>query len=486
MKSIKFIFALTVLAVCFSACNKSGVPKDYSGKTGWKYNDEKRGFYNVKTEYKGKFPPGTVYVSTMTSVKGQSENPVSSTTNNLKRRVGMSGFFMDEFEVTNIDWREYVRWITMVYAHEPRRILLAMPDETVWREELAYNEPLVQSYYTHVAFGFYPVVGITWNQAMDYCTWRTDRANELALIQAKVIEFTDLVTVNENIQGDPDNAYMYAFSTAHKAEYMRANVGDDYPDLDGIIYETPFRLPTEAEFEYAAYGTVIVNDNAEEGMTYPWNGSQLREMVNKKTKGKFLANFMRGRGDLIGMSQNGTNTPTTPVDFFPPNSYGLYNMAGNVNEWVLDVYRATSNNLVNDLNPFRGNVYESDSAYAESILERLPYMEQDVRDSMRNVLIKEKGFQVSGRDVRSFRDGDSISSVGDSLLSSKYAYEHATPIEKANMISDEARVYKGGSWKDRALWLNPAMRRWLNQNRCANDIGFRCAMSAVGGKDALK
>ena len=54
------------------------------------------------------------------------------------------------------------------------------------------------------------------------------------------------------------------------------------------------------------------------------------------------------------------------------------------------------------------------------------------------------------------------------------------------MISDEARVYKGGSWKDRALWLNPAMRRWLNQNRCANDIGFRCAMSAVGGKDALK
>ena len=153
-------------------------------------------------------------------------------------------------------------------------------------------------------------------------------------------------------------------------------------------------------------------------------------------------------------------------------------MAGNVNEWVLDVYRATTNEVVDEYNSFRGNVYQSDSAYAESILDKLPKMDQVMRDSMRNVLIKEKKFAATGGDFRSFKDGDKLSALGDSILRA----ENATPIEQANMISDQARIYKGGSWRDRAYWLNPANRRYLNENKCSNDIGFRCAMSSVGGK----
>lgn len=476
MKSTRSILALVLMLVALASCQKSGVSTTYSEKTGWKYNDEKRGFYNVQTEYDGRIPTGTVYISTNTAVKGLNGDPVSTQSDALKRRVGIGGYYMDEYEVNNIDWREYVRWITLVYAHEPRRILMAMPDETVWREELAYNEPLVQSYFINVAFGHYPVVGVSWKQANEYCAWRTDRANELILIDKKIIDFTDLATVNENIQGDPENPYAYAFYTPYKATYMRANVGDDYPDLDGIIYDCPFRLPTEAEWEFAAYGNYVEKQNAPEGMTYPWEGAQLREMYDKKKKGQFLANFMRGSGDPIGMSGE-LGAPTVPVDYFYPNSFGLYNMAGNVNEWVLDVYRATSNRIVNEINPFRGNQYESDSAYAETLLERLPYMEQDVRDSMRNVLINEKKFKLSGKDVRNFMDGDLQTALADSIL----VVEYASPIEQANMISDEARVYKGGSWKDRAIWMNPAKRRWLNQNKSSNDIGFRCVMSAVGG-----
>jgi gliding motility-associated lipoprotein GldJ len=428
--------------------------------------------------YDGMVPSGTVFVSTMSFVKGQNENPVSSQMNDLKRRIGTDGFFMDEFEVTNINWREYVGWLQDVYKHDPRQVLLAMPDETVWRNELEYNDPYVENYYKHVSFGFYPVVGVSWNQAMKYCEWRTDRANERILIDRKIIPYNNLGMVNSNIDGvDSTELFKYVFTTQKRNEYLRELLGEDgVPDLDGVIFDAAFRLPTEAEWEYAAYGLIPNKDNFEEGRTYPWSGSQLREMYGRK-RGQFIANFVKGRGDAIGKRLN--STPTLPVAFFPPNEYGLYNMAGNVNEWVLDVYRATSNQLVGEFNSFRGNNYPSDSAYAESILDRLPAMEQEVRDSMRNVLINERKFYVKGGDVRDFKDGDKQSVIGDSILQ----WATATPIEQATMISNTARVYKGGGWKDRTIWLNPAKRRWLDQNGRACDIGFRCAMSAVGGNN---
>jgi len=485
MKLTKNVIGLVVLVALLCGCSNRKQPSlKVSEKTGWAYNDSKKGFYNVKTQYSGLIPAGTVYVSTMSFTQGQNTEPVSSPINDLKRRIGTDGFFMDEFEVTNIDWREYVGWLQGVYKHEPRRYILALPDETVWRKELEYNEPYVRDYYTHVAFGYYPVVGVSWKQAMEYCQWRTDRANERILIDRKIIPNTsDLEALNASIDGvDPEEYHKYIFTTQKRDDYLRELNGEDYRlDLDGIILGAEYRLPTEAEWEYAAYGLIPVKDNFDENRTFPWDGgTQVRELYSKKTRGQFMANFVRGRGDAIGQRLN--STPTLHVGFFPPNEYGLYDMAGNVNEWVLDVYRATSSQLVGEFNAFRGNNYPSDSAYAEMILDRMPLMEPEVRESMREVLIQERGFYVEGRDVRDFRDGDKQSVIGDSIL----RWENATPLERATMISNTARVYKGGGWRDRAIWLNPGKRRWLDETGRASDIGFRCAMSAVGGTNKTR
>ena len=471
---------LIIIATALTACgSKSSLPTDYSERTGFDYNNPEAGFFDVHSIYEGKTPPGCVYISTRTTVKGNNSDPVSGPNNNAKRRISNSGYFLDEYEVTNLNWREYVAWIGGVWAHEPRKILLAMPDETVWRKELAYNEPFARNYYTHVAFGYYPVVGVTWKQAQEYCTWRTDRINEYQLISEGIIPFRTLQTINEAIKENPDSLYAYIFTTRKVGEFIRAIYGDSSAvDLDGVLFDAEFRLPTEAEWEYAAYGIDDIDGNVYEGQSYPWKGDQMRGFDDKKTSGEFYANFMRGRGDLIG--QNINNTLTVPVNFFPPNGYGLYNMAGNVNEWVLDVYRATTNEVVEEYNSFRGNVYDSDSAYAESILDRLPPMDQVTRDSMRSVLINEKKFTETGGDYRSFRDGDRLASLGDSVL--HITDESISALERSHMISDEDRVYKGGSWRDRSYWLNPANRRYLNENKCTDDIGFRCAMSSVGGK----
>ena len=85
-------------------------------------------------------------------------------------------------------------------------------------------------------------------------------------------------------------------------------------------------------------------------------------------------------------------------------------------------------------------------------------------------------------DYRDFKDGDNQSALEDSTVVEQI-YKDMTPIEKANAISNTARVYKGGGWNDRAIWLNPAQRRWLDERACRNDIGFRCVMSTVGGRD---
>ncbi len=480
MKIVTKFFAFAVVILALTACgSKSSLPTDYSEKTGFDYNNPDDGFFEVNSIYEGKLPPGCVYISTRTSVKGENNDPVSGPTNNARRRISNSGYFMDEYEVTNLNWREYVAWISGVWAHDPRKILLAMPDETVWRKELAYNEPFVRNYYSHVAYGYYPVVGVTWKQAQAYCEWRTDRINELQLINENIIPFRNLKTINEVIKNNPDSLYAYVFSTQHVGEFIRGIYGDSTSvNLDGVLYDAEFRLPTEAEWEYAAYGVEAIDENVAEGQTYPWKGEQMRGWDDKKTAGEFYANFMRGRGDLIG--QNINNTLTVPVNFFPPNAYGLYNMAGNVNEWVLDVYRATSNEVVAEYNSFRGNVYESDSIYAESLLDRLPPMDQVMRDSMRNVLIKEKKFTETGGDYRSYMDNDRFAALGDSILHAND--ESISALERARMVSDEDRIYKGGSWRDRSYWLNPATRRYMNENKCSDDIGFRCAMSSVGGK----
>lgn len=109
---------------------------------------------------------------------------------NIPRRVTVSSFYLDESEITNQYWLDYLTWLKLVYGDEyPELINRALPDTLVWREKMEYNEPFVDYYLRHPAYREYPVVGVNWLQANDYCQWRTDRVNEFILVREKLLKW---------------------------------------------------------------------------------------------------------------------------------------------------------------------------------------------------------------------------------------------------------------------------------------------------------
>lgn len=522
----KFAFVLGVsVALVLSACGNQN--NTYSGKTGWTFNDAKQGYFHSGALKDNKCPAGMTYIPVATTVRGQNNEKISLPTNNTKKRVAVSAFYMDVFEVSNEDWREYVAWMSGVWRSDPNKVVRVLPDESVWRSELSYNEPYVRDYYSNMAFNRYPVVGVSWKQAVAYCEWRTDRINEKELIANGVIPYKSLERISDDIKSKGvDSIASCFFTTKNAVDYIyRINSafennlspdGTEYTDgyktfkpnkpqydlnkdtkisvdewklaLNGMIYDSECRLPTETEWEYAAYGLETYDGEYSETNIYPWSGDQLRSFDDKFVEGNFRANFLRGRGDPVGIQINGTLT--VPVDFFYPNAFGLYNMAGNVNEWVSDVYRAYTD-VIDEVNSYRGNKFENDSVYAENIISKyFAGIAQEDRDSMISVIISERGITKTGGDYRNFKDGDVQSSLnrevaieGLDSVSEGGVVVKLSAIEKANMISNTARVFKGGGWNDRVIWLDPANRRYLEETQCRNDLGFRCVMSAVGGDE---
>ncbi len=200
-----------------------------------------------------------------------------------------------------------------------------------------------------------------------------------------------------------------------------------------------------------------------------------------------MANLTRGRGDLMGVagSLNDNASVTAPVESYWANGNGLYCMAGNVSEWVADVYRDMSFEDVDEFNPYRGNVFmdlersEDGTLVEKDSLGRLKYVEM-------NASRMAGRYNYSKADYRNFNDGDKRSSLlgdddtgwsGDDVKGSMYTQSAG---DFNTLINDNSRVYKGGSWRDKPYWLSPGTRRYLDQTSSRDDLGFRCAMIRVG------
>ena len=500
---LKSFVILLSSSVLLTSCGLLGKKKhDKSEVTGWNYNDKNMGGYQVAKTQEQASGPGLVFVQGGTFTMGQTEEDVMGDWNNIPRRVTVPSFYIDRTEVANVHYREYLHWLSRVFdaeADPANRAIIdgALPDTLVWRSELSYNEPLVEYYLRHPGFNDYPVVGVSWRQAYDFALWRSDRVNEGILMEKGYV-------AKQGIQGQQQEnnfttkSYLLGLYQAQpgkgatsKKNPLKTSQGTPRTTVtmeDGLLLPD-YRLPFEAEWEYAAYGLINQNPrpSTKEGkrgeelqsnkQVFPWthnmNHSGLRDTKHGSWQGQFLANFKRGSGDNAGVAGglNDRAVYTAPVKSFYPNGFGVYNMAGNVSEWVADVYRPLTLMDADDVSPYRGNkfmkLYKNENGEAEI-------------DSLGRVKMTAVTDEESRR-RRNYQRGNVINFLdGDSLSNASYGYGQTT------LVSDKSRVFKGGSWNDRAYWLSPGTRRYMEEDQASSTIGFRCAMDRMGSPEGNK
>jgi gliding motility-associated lipoprotein GldK len=236
-------------------------------------------------------PYGMVVCPSGTFHMGQADQDVSASHINHNKQITIGGFYMDETEISNNEYRQFMNaMLTDSSALGVDYLMTELyPDTNVWVRDFTHHmgDPMMEYYYSHPAFDDYPVVGVDWFAARKFSEWRTNYLNDWRVNQ------------------------------------------------QGLFRMPAFRLPSEAEWEYAARGG---RDMAK----YPWGNPYIRN-----SKGCMLANFKPGRGNYY---DDGFQY-TAPVASYFSNDYGLYDMAGNVSEWCEDAFNESAVPLVWDLNP---------------------------------------------------------------------------------------------------------------------------------------
>jgi len=539
-KIYKVLFYLVIIVSLVSCHNRN--PRKIVGLTGWNSKDKSAvGFYDSKKGYMGqKAPPGMVLVEGGTFTMGQVQDDVLFDWNTTPVKQQVRSFYMDETEVTNSEYLFYLDWMEKVFP--PNDINYehiyqsSVPDTLVWRDVLGFNELLTENYLRHPGYADYPVIGVSWVQANQYCKWRTNRVNEKILMDKGVLKplfELDSIEVKGKNHFDTDTYIEnpYAMFDGDSTIYKRGiptNIarkkGDPKPERgaftgrqvkvsDGIL-SARFRLPTEVEWEYAAKAVVEGREynNARGRKKYAWSGKYTRNK-SKRYMGDQLANFKQGKGDYSGVpgwSNDGADI-TIQVKSYEPNAFGLYDMSGNVAEWVADVYRPIIDNDANDFNYYRGNIFTKKMIDSEGkvviaddfsveydtldngqiIPKALPGSIKTVPVTKRDAYMRnnyEKAYNVDSKDgdlasTKFYNKDEDELEVKPRMYNSPvkpreigesgYTMQQYDTENRTTLISNKARVFKGGSWKDREYWLDPSQRRYLPEYMATNFICFR-------------
>jgi len=517
-----------------------------SSLTGWSATDkDNAGFTSNRKHKEQKTPPGMVLIEGGTFTMGGVQDDVMFDWNTTPTKQQVRSFYMDETEVTNNEYMFYLEYMERLYPPSELNYKdiyhSAIPDTLVWREVLGSNELLTENYLRHPAYSKYPVVGVSWLQANQYCKWRTDIVNERILIDKKLIrnsyeKISDSVVTDNNRRFDtqaylsnPNDYYRTdTISGEDKEGFLARKVNETTVPSVGVsngILMPSFRLPTEAEWEFAAK-SITGNrkwNNIEGRKKYSWNGKYTR-IGGGKAKGDQLTNFKQGKGDysgLAGWSNDGADI-TNAVKSYKPNAYGLYDMSGNVAEWVADVYRPIIDSNDSDFNYFRGNVFMKKSIGEDGIAvivddasvkfdtldngrlipKALPGSVQYEPVSISDVYMRKNYDRANNIN---YRDGDLQSTkhyrkdeldqktrMYNSPVKDRQIGEGGLLIQnydtkkRYTLVSDKSRVYKGGSWRDREYWLDPSQRRYLPEYMSTNYIGFRCSTDRLGPMKSAK
>jgi gliding motility-associated lipoprotein GldJ len=533
---------LSSISIVFTGCSRNGsVKSGQSSATGWKIGED-GGFDYKGKDYKDQIQgPNLILIHGGTYTKGRVQDDVMKDWNNAPARMQVRSFYMDETEVTNLMYIEYLDWLKRVFVSQPEIYFSALPDTLVWRNQLGYYDDMVNNYLRHPAFRTHPVVGVSWQQASNFAKWRTNRVNELILEEKDWI--SKGARTSSDIQGITNfdtETYLKRPDLVYGGNYTADNVravendtedqtqsfvgrraqitvrgeGTEEDDVKvtnasveyGIVLPE-YRLPTETEWEYAALGLAGIREyNSYQGKKkYPWSGDTSR-VTQSRNAGDQLANFKQGRGDYSGVAgwSNDDAEITADVRQYPPNDFGLYGMAGNVSEWVADVFRPLTNNEVSDMNYFRGNLFQTyitedgkasvnndvvnynDGPNGRTVYSQLPgsiQKENIVPNDFDSEFTSQELLNSNGLVANNlaYADGDKLFQRDDEEMYTDAFDETRKREEKRlTLVSNTTRVIKGASWKDRAYWLDPAQRRYMPEFLAADYIGFRCAMSYLG------
>ncbi len=365
-------------------------------------------------------PYGMVYVPSGTLTIGQSDQDFFHTLIQPQKSISISGFFMDDTEITNNEYRQFVYYVRDELAHKTLGHFIESEDglseEVDWEQEIDWEDETLSDLYFQGADAYKGVKELDSRKFIYEWEWKDWQmaAHNRDIKRSSIINKEKTNIYPDTLCWIRDFAYSY--NEPMTRNYFSHPAFDDYPVV-GINWKQgrafcywrtsiwnkfkgedepnseEFRLPTEHEWEWAARG-------GQELAPYPWGGYYPRN-----AKGCLLANFKPGRGNY---PEDG-GYYTVKADAYFPNQYGLYNMSGNVAEWTESAFADNAHIMMHDQNP-------------------------DVK------------YDAKAEDPESYK----------------------------------RKVIRGGSWKDIAYYLHTSTRNWEFQDTSKSYIGFRCVLAFLG------